>query len=303
MHRIPVGLALLSPLVLDSSPAFAQPSFELLGRYTTGLADVAAETTAGETAVLRHGRLYVTNATNASLDIVSALNPKAPKLIKRVDLSAFGDTVNSVDVSRFHLIAAAVDDGVDPGAIVFIGPLGSILATVTVGAIPDMVTFTPDGAKLLVANEGEPNCYSNVPDACEDPEGTVTIIDVLPLRANPTVKTVRFNTVALPASVRIYGPGAAQEQDVEPEYIAVSDDSRTAYVTLQENNAIAEIDVRSARVTKVHALGFKDWNTKPEIDLYPINNLPSIGLTIGNQDIKLGGFSGLFYEGRSPAAS
>ena len=106
MHKLPA--AALS-LLLPSSFAAAQPSFELLGRYTTGLADVAEEVTAGETAVLKHGRLYVTNADDISVDIVDVRNPKRPKLLKRVDLSAYGETVNSVDVSKLHLIAAAVD--------------------------------------------------------------------------------------------------------------------------------------------------------------------------------------------------
>jgi hypothetical protein len=56
--------------------------------------------------------------------------------------------------------------------------------------------------------------------------------------------------------VRIYGPGATVAQDLEPEYITT--DGETAWVTLQENNAIAVIDIRTGRVKKVFALGFKD---------------------------------------------
>jgi len=50
---------------------------------------------------------------------------------------------------------------------------------------------------------------------------------------------------------------------MEPEYIAVSKDSKTAWVGLQENNALAIVDLSSAQVTDVVALGFKD-HSRPE---------------------------------------
>jgi DNA-binding beta-propeller fold protein YncE len=72
--------------------------------------------------------------------------------------------------------------------------------------------------------------------------------------------------------VRIFGPGASAAQDFEPEYITVAADGRTAYVTLQENNAIAVVDIASARVTAVRPLGVKD------------HNLPGFGLDASDED-------------------
>jgi hypothetical protein len=122
-----------------------------------------------------------------------------------------------------------------------------------------MVTFSDDGRYVLAANEGEPDgTYTN------DPEGSVTIVDLLRLGRTGFVRQVdfaEFNSGGprhpeLPADVRIYGPGATVAQDLEPEYIATSDG--TAWVTLQEANAIAVIDIARARVKKIIALGYKD---------------------------------------------
>jgi hypothetical protein len=73
-----------------------------------------------------------------------------------------------------------------------------------------------------------------------------------------TVSFTKFNHATLDPSIRIFGPGSSVAQDLEPEYITVSDDSRTAWVTLQEANAIAEIDIDRGVVTRLRGLGFKD---------------------------------------------
>lgn len=145
----------------------------------------------------------------------------------------------------------------------------AVLATVTVGALPDMLTFTPDGRALVVANEGEPNSY-NQPDSV-DPVGSVSIIRVTGISPATSAITTQVQTAGFAAfdsqldslraaGVRIYGPNASVSQDLEPEYLTISSDSRTAWATLQENNAIAEIDLASATVTRVRSLGSKDHN-------------------------------------------
>jgi hypothetical protein len=278
-----------------SGAAFADNlSIGRLGSYNTGLAQIG-ETTSGETAALHGNRLYVTNATDVSLDIVDVSNPRQPTLIARVPLQMYGGSVTSVDVSSKNLVAVGVValTKTDPGTVVFLTPAGNVVGTATVGALPDMVTFTPDGRKLLVANEGEPNCYGT---GCIDPEGTVSIVDAVPMQASPPVQTVSFAGVAIPEGVRIFGPGASAAQDLEPEYITVAKDGKTAYVTLQENNAIAVIDIDEAKVTRIHALGYKNFDVAPSLSTYELNDLPRIG-DAGGKTLYLGGFSGLFYEG------
>jgi hypothetical protein len=148
----------------------------------------------------------------------------------------------------------------DPGAVAFYRADDlSLLEVVPVGALPDMVTFSPNGQYALVANEGEPN-----DDYSVDPEGSVSVIDLRRGIARASVRTADFQKYvgkedALRAQgIRIFGPGANAAQDFEPEYITVADNSRTAWVTLQENNAVAVIDIQHAKVQKLLPLGYKD---------------------------------------------
>jgi hypothetical protein len=167
----------------------------------------------------------------------------------------------------FHngIVAVAVENAIktDPGQVEFFDVDGTALNAVTVGALPDMLIFTPDGRWLLVANEGEPNDAYTI-----DPEGSVSIINMTVGAANLTqadVRTATFND-SIPkrnaSSIRIYGPGATLAQDLEPEYIAVSHDSKTAWVTLQENNAIAILDIKAGVFTRLVGLGFKNHSRR-----------------------------------------
>ena len=182
-------------------------------------------------------------------------------------LTPWGGTsahATSVDVHE-GVLAIAVPQGVDdtaPGKVLFFNTSGQFLSAVTVGALPDMLTFTPNGSLLLTANEGQPNQAYTF-----DPEGSVSIVDMRGGAATLTdadVTTAGFAAFnnALPPGIRKYGPNTSVAQDLEPEYIAVSHDSRTAWVTLQENNALAIVDLKDKRVTKLVALGFKDHSVQ-----------------------------------------
>ncbi len=152
-----------------------------------------------------------------------------------------------------------------PGVVAFYdASTTAYLSQVTVGFLPDMIIFSPDGNKILTANEGEPNSYGQ--GNSFDPEGSVSIIDVSAGVTSATVTTAGFSSfnsqiVSLKAAgVRITGPGATVAQDLEPEYIAFSTDGATAFITLQENNAIAKLDVATASITQILPLGLKNHN-------------------------------------------
>ena len=233
------------------------------GRYATGLGSTNAEIVAVDT---NTNIMFVLNSTEVRVDRVDIQDISSPDLIGSVSLTEYGSGIQSVAVSDIGLVAVAVaaEEKVDNGLVYFMDTDGTFVDTVYVGALPDMVAFTPDGSKLLVANEGEPN-----DDYTVDPEGTVSIIDVSNgLAGDFTVTTAGFTDynedkeALIEAGIRVFGPDATVAQDFEPEYITFNGDGSIAYVSLQENNAIAMLDIASATFTDLLPLGYKDYNKK-----------------------------------------
>ncbi|WP_229455093.1 choice-of-anchor I family protein [Massilia sp. KIM] len=245
----------------DEDPTPRTLALEKIGSYNGGAVG-AAEITAYDAA---SKRLFVVNGANGTVDVLDLSNPAAPARVGTISVASMGAAVNSVAVHD-GLVALAIEakPKTSPGTVAFYNAADlKLLNSVKVGALPDMLTFTPDGLKVLVANEGEPNSYGQADSV--DPEGSVSIVTVN-RGATPTVASADFKAyigqeAALRAQgVRLYGPGANAAQDIEPEYIAVSADGRTAYVTLQENNAVAVVDVATARVSAIKPLGTKNHN-------------------------------------------
>lgn len=236
------------------------------GAFLTSAAEISAYDPATK-------RLFVVNAQVPRIDVVSISDPTNPTLVGVIEIIAYGAIANSVAVNK-GIIAVAVEADVksDPGKVVFFDSALQFIKQVTVGALPDMLTFTPDGKTLLVANEGEPE-----DDYSVDPEGSVSIIrmkhgvagltqdDVLTAdfsAFNGMSREQLFNgdgSGAKPA-IRVFGPEGTVAQNLEPEYITVSEDSKTAWVALQEANAVAIVDIRSAKVTRIVGLGTKDYS-------------------------------------------
>lgn len=232
----------------------------VLGHYKTNIfAESAAEIPAYDAA---SKRLFVVNAQKGLVDVLDASKPEQP--IHIAELSArdyLADSeVNSVAVHN-DIVAIAVQakNKTDAGLVVFFNAKDlSFMSKVAVGSLPDMLTFSPNGKTVLVANEAEPN-----DDYSIDPEGSVSIIDIQDIK-QPKASIADFRAWnsqkadLMSKGVRIFGPNATVAQDLEPEYITISGDSKTAWVTLQENNAIARIDIAQQKVTDIYPLGYKD---------------------------------------------
>jgi Esterase-like activity of phytase/Immunoglobulin I-set domain len=298
-----IGACLASVVLLTMVSMAQVPAqvMQFLGRYTSnppafdaGAAEVVAYDPTTRTVV------YI-DANSNKLTFINATNPALPTFIRDVFLLAYNGTANSVAIRNGN-VAVALEDRTSkqaPGRVLFLDMQGNFRSIVTVGALPDMLTFTPDGTRVITCNEGEPSS-----DYLNDPEGSVSIINIAGGVTNPTVQTVGFATLngrqdSLRAmGIRIYGPNSSVAQDFEPEYAAISPDSRTAYVTIQEANALAIIDIPSATLTRVVALGYKDYSRGlPRVRQYPWTNRPVLGTTPAGQQILLGGCSGLWFAG------
>ncbi len=204
--------------------------------------------------------LAVNNGSTNKIDVIDFANPASISVIHSISMAPYGGYVNSVDAYNGKLAAAieSTDKQAAGKIVVFNTSTYAEEKVISVGALPDMVTFSPDGKYIISANEGEPNAaYTN------DPEGSVSIIDVA---NNYAVKTVNFSAFSSQLAdltakgFRVFGPGKDFVKDIEPEYITVADDSKTAWVTLQENNAIAEINLTAGTIARIMPLGFKDYH-------------------------------------------
>ncbi len=202
----------------------------------------------------------VNNGSVNKIDIIDVSNPATAARVNSISLSAYGGYVNSVDIYNGRLAAAieSVDKQGNGKVVIFNTSTLTEVKVIQVGALPDMVTYTKDGQYILTANEGEPNDAYTV-----DPDGSISIIKV----SDYSVRTINFSAFEAQLSTlatkgfRIYGIGKNFTKDIEPEYITISDDSKTAWVTLQENNAIAELDIVAGTIKKIMPLGFKNYGT------------------------------------------
>lgn len=207
-------------------------------------------------------RLFVVNAQKGVVDVLDVSQPERPKYIGELSARHLleGSEVNSVAVQN-GVVALAVQAKIktDNGLVaLFKASDLTLISAINVGALPDMLTFTPDQQSILVANEGEPSLDYQI-----DPEGSISIINIKDIR-KPTVRTADFKAfngqeqLLRNKGVRLFGPKATAAQDFEPEYITLSSDGKIAWVSLQENNAIAKVDITQAQVLDVYPLGFKD---------------------------------------------
>lgn len=190
----------------------------------------------------------------AGINGVDVLNAANGSLIQRIDTTSFG-SINSVAIHN-GVAAFAIESTTrtDPGTIKFFDTttraLSSGISSVTVGALPDMITFTKDGSKLLVANEASPNIYDN---PALDPAGSVSIID---MNTRTVATTAGFAGVVQTGSNIRTNTG----MDFEPEYITVNAAGTRAYVSLQEANAMGVLNLESNTFSSLIGLGVKDYS-------------------------------------------
>jgi len=241
-----------------------QLTLNVLGSFNNGaFASNSAEISAYDSL---SKRIFIANSIGSKLEIVDFSNPASPMMEYSIDITPYG-AINSVAVKN-GLVALAIENSVnrqDSGKVVFLDTNGVFISQVNVGVQPDMIIFNHAGTKIYTANEAEPS-----DDYVNDPDGSISIIDISGNVANLTAANVSHITftsfngqeATLKAQgVRIYGVSGIASKDFEPEYITIADDDSKAWVTLQENNALAELNLQTNTVIRIIPLGFKNHNS------------------------------------------
>ncbi len=255
-----------SGITVTEYPGAMDISMTAIGHYDSGSGEGGTEIAAY--APLSK-KIFVVNGAEKALDIVSLSDIASDKVttftsnqrIKMTDLQGVTTArdITSVDVAEnesFVAVAVAADPKTDNGHVVLMDMTGKHIATYEVGPLPDMVKITKDAKRILVANEGEPN-----DDFSIDPEGSVSVIDFADKLDEGKVTMVKFDDESIiEASVRKAKPDATYAESLEPEYITIDEDASKAYVSCQESNAIAVLDLESLAFEKVYDLGVKDYS-------------------------------------------
>jgi hypothetical protein len=251
MKRSILSLAIAAALLPVALPAAAESSlgFSKEWTYTHNLA-------AGQTSEIVAFDSITNSLWVAGINGIDVLNANTGSFISNINIAGLGGAVNSVAIHN-GLAAVAIESVADrtaPGIVRFYDTTSRGLAggfypnTITVGALPDMLTFTPNGSKLLVANEATPTTYGSY-----DPVGSVSIIDMATRSVTATAKLAGVATSG--SNIR-----TNTGMDFEPEYITVNADGTKAFVTLQEANAIGVLDLGTNSFSKVVGLGTKDFS-------------------------------------------
>jgi len=258
------GKQYLTVYIKDNDRKAPVPTGEIALKYVDSFKPAAT----GSTEIVVHDpisqRLFMTSAIEGRLDIADFSNPAAITLVKSIDMTPYGGITSVAVRNGVVAVASPAPIEQDNGSVVFFNTDGEFQKQVMVGALPDMITFSPDGEKILTANEGQPNDAYTI-----DPEGSISVIDMagglaaLDQSKVTTISFAGFNVqekALMAAGVRKLKAKSTLAQDFEPEYITISADSKKAWATLQENNAMAEIDLTTNTVTNIWPLGTKDFN-------------------------------------------
>ena len=215
------------------------------------------------------GKLFLLSSGGGStLQVTDASNPAAPVLLGRTSYNGYTSTSVATyrDLVAVALVPSSYDTNPSKGLVRFfrMGSDGTLafLHDQEVGYLPDGIAFSAYGRQLVIASEGQPSSDYGI-----DPIGSIGIIDISNQARRPRFRytDLGFEGVVLPAGIRISGPsGTTQAQDIEPEYVSIRDGK--AYVTLQENNGVAIVDLVTRRIEAVHALGSVDFS-RQAVDL------------------------------------
>ena len=204
-------------------------------------------------------KAYLTASKKKSIIVINLSKPKNPIIEYELDLTKGAiksGNITSVATSNKY-VAASISSGIAGinGEVQIFDLNGNFIKSFEVGDLPDSLDFSNNGRYIVVANEGEP---SN--DYTTNSEGSVSIIDLKAGIKNASTTTLKIQGPA-PKGTHSPNPRATFSENAEPEYVAITKDNKYAFVSLQEVNAIAKINLETKIIETIHGLGFKDVST------------------------------------------
>jgi len=216
------------------------------GVWDEGVAEISSYSASNQT-------LYVLNGDTKSVDMLDLSDVTAPAVKGSIDVDG---KPNSVVVAGDMIAVALEGDEVDSLGHVGIYTLeGETKAMIQAGVLPDAVAYSAAANMVATANEGEPN-----DDWSIDPEGSITVVDLGTMEGT-TISLAGITAQMLDDSVHLPSiDGTSLAQDLEPEYVAFNEAGTQLYVSMQENNAMAVVDLASLEIVDFFGLGVKNWN-------------------------------------------
>lgn len=251
----------LSTILLAVTPAFAAtpvPTLTPVGTYNTGLAANGAEIIS----VREKDNLGAITNIAGSIDLLDLSNPAAITLIKRITVNASYGTPNSVAIhpSQNYFLVASGSAGATGRVTAYRIPDGQELTSALAGIQPDSVAISGNGRYAVVANEAEGAGTGN-----NGGEGSLTLVSLS--NFNPkSPSALQVLQIPLLSAAGIAGFSTNRTDDIaklaitnlpgtlEPESVAFSGDNRYAYVTLQENNGVVVLNLKT-KVLQYFGLG------------------------------------------------
>lgn len=229
-----------------------------------GVAEIVSYNPDNKKAYVVNGQAGVLNVVTVNAD-GSLTTEESIQVQDLIDGFTYGDMTSvAVDPVNDHVvIALQAADYAAEGRIAVLDYDGNLLKSYETGVQPDMITVSSDGKWILTADEGEPR--EGYGAGTVDPAGSVTLVNT----ETDKVKVIGFSGFDSTALAeqgilfnKVDGQILSAAQDLEPEYIALNADNSKAYISLQEANAIATLDIASGEFTSIKSLGFQKLSDK-----------------------------------------
>ena len=243
-----VFLKILYILIILITFPLASESFELveIDSYSWNNSETSEISVYDE----KRNLIFSTNPSENKIDIFSFKDNKI-NYLEEISLRKYGLKPNSIAINKNSILAVAIENiySQGSGVVAFFDRFNKYLFDIEVGVMPDMIIFNKKGNELIVANEGEPS-----QDLSNDPDGSISIID-LNSRVSKTYTFEKFDNNHFIRKIF----DVKLSQDLEPEYLTISEDEKYILVSLQENNAIAVFDYKLRKFISIFSLGYKSY--------------------------------------------